>query len=223
MSSSASPACSTMTAAREAGSERHCRSSRRLLVRLGLLASCGLTADNPAILWRYAGTLSLRLSKFRIRAAAEFHGAGRHRAHTEARRAHEGPLAKAEAEHASSGAASTRAAAAVDESVRRDEHTPTAHENTRTRGLNGRTRTAADRARRQHRWPYSSGIAAGANHQDRPDEVRGGWPRVAAELRHVAVLVARGTYAPGLRRGFPARPPRADSALEEFQQRTERR
>jgi hypothetical protein len=136
--------------------------------------AAGLTADNPAILWRYAGILSMRLSGFRTRPGAELHGAGRHRADTQARRAQEGPLT--EAEHASSRPAATAAEAAGGESIRRDEHTPSAYQNTRTRGLNGRAQEAADHARRQHRWPHSSGVAAGANRQDRPDEVSGGRP-----------------------------------------------
>ena len=134
--------------------------------------AAGLTADNPAILWRYAGILSMRLSGFRTRPCAELDGAGRHRADTQARRAQEGPLT--EAEHASSRPAATAAEAAGGESIRRDEHTPSAYQNTRTRGLNWRAQKAADHARRQHRWPHSSGVAAGANRQDRPDEVSGG-------------------------------------------------
>ena len=118
----------------------------------------------------------MRLSRCRTRAAAEFHGAGRHQADTEARRAQECPFAKAEAERASSGAASARAAAAGDESVRRDEDTRTEQEGTRTGGLEGRARSAAVRARRQQGWPHSSGIAACANRHDRPDEVSGGRP-----------------------------------------------
>jgi hypothetical protein len=136
--------------------------------------AAGLTADNPAILWRYAGILSMRLSGFRTRPGAELDGAGRHRADTQARRAQEGPLT--EAEHASSRPAATAAEAAGGESIRRDEHTPSAYQNTRTRGLNGRAQKAADHARRQHRWPHLSGVAAGANRQDRPDEVSGGRP-----------------------------------------------
>jgi hypothetical protein len=83
--------------------------------------------------------LSTRLSGCRLRAAAEFHGAGRHPADTEARHAQASPLAKAEAEYTSGGAASSRAASAGDESVRRDEDTRTAHEDTRTAHEDTRT------------------------------------------------------------------------------------
>lgn len=164
-------------------SERYCRSYHPCLSAWAQLAACGWTARNPAILWRYAGTSSTRLSRCRLRAAAEFHGAGRNSADTEARRAQACPLAKAEAEYTSSGAASSRAAAAGEESVRRDEDTRTAQEDTRTAqadtrtgGLEGRARSAAVRARRQQRWPHSSGIAACAKRRDRPDEVSGGRP-----------------------------------------------
>lgn len=106
---------------------------------LAQLAACGWTAHNPPILWRYAGTSSTRLSRCRLRAAAEFHGAGRHPADTEARRAQARPLARAEAEYTSSGAASSRAAAAGEESARRDEDTRIAQEDTRTAQADTRT------------------------------------------------------------------------------------
>jgi hypothetical protein len=140
--------------------------------------AAGLTAANPAILWRYAGTLSMRLSRCRTRPGAELHGAGRHHADTAARRAQERPLA--EAESGSSGAAATQATAAGSESVTANtprtaqQDTRTSQQDTRTRCLNRRARTAADRARCQQRWPYSSGIATGANRHDRPDAVSGG-------------------------------------------------
>ena len=54
--------------------------------------------------------------------------------------------------------------------------TRTAQADTRTGGLEGRARSAAVRARRQQRWPHSSGIAACAKRRDRPDEVSGGRP-----------------------------------------------
>ena len=138
-------------------SERYCRSCHPCLSAwLNSPRAGGRT--NPAILWRYAGTSSTRLSRCRLRAAAEFHGAGRHPADTEARRAQACPLARAEAEYTSSGAASSRAAAAGEESVRRDEDTRTAQEDTRTAqadtrtgGLEGRARSAAVRARHQQR------------------------------------------------------------------------
>ena len=75
---------------------RSCRRCRSLALTRLVRDAAGLTADDPAILWRYAGTLSMRLSSCRTRPSAELHGAGRHRADTEARRAQECPLAEAQ-------------------------------------------------------------------------------------------------------------------------------